>query len=62
MNYALVKGSSHQIWWPWGIAKQIDPSLTPADPYMIFDPSNALPSGQGFFPPNLVVGLYGITK
>ena len=35
-------------------AKQIDPYLTPAEPYMTFDPNNALRSGQGFFPPNLV--------
>ena len=54
MHYALVRGSSLQIWWPQGIAKQIDPYLTPADPYMTFDPSNALRFGQGFFPPNLV--------
>ena len=26
MHYALVRGSSHQIWWPKGIVKQIDPS------------------------------------
>ena len=31
-----------------------DPWLTPADPCMTFDPSNALRSGQGFFLPNLV--------
>ena len=54
MHYALARGSSHQIWWPYGNAKQIDPYLTPDDPYMTFDPSNALRSGQGFFPPNLV--------
>ena len=54
MHYALVRGSSHKIWWPKDIAKQIDPYLTPADPYMTFDPNNALCSGQGFFPPNLV--------
>ena len=54
MHYTLVRGSSHQIWWPLGIAMQIDPYLTPADPYMTFDPSNALHFGQGFFPPNLV--------
>ena len=54
MHYALVRGSSHKIWWPKDIAKQIDPYSTPADPYMTFDPNNALRSGQGFFPPNLV--------
>ena len=54
MHYALVRGSSHKIWWPKDVAKQIDPYLTPADPYMTFDPNNALRSGQGFFPPNLV--------
>ena len=54
MHYALVRGSSHKIWWPKDIAKQIDPYVTPADPYMTFDPNNALRSGQGFFPPNLV--------
>ena len=56
MHYTLVRGSSHQICWQKGIAKQIDPYLTPADPYMAFDPSNALGLryGQGFFPPNLV--------
>ena len=26
MHYVLVRGSSHQIWWPLGIVKQIDPS------------------------------------
>ena len=26
---------------------QFDPWLTPGDPYMTFDPSNALHSGQG---------------
>ena len=54
MHYTVVRESSHQIWWPKCIAKQIDPYLTPADPFMIFDPSNALHYGQGFFPPNLV--------
>ena len=29
-------------------------NFTPDDPCMAFDPSNALRSGQGFFPPNLV--------
>ena len=54
MHYTLVKGSSHQIWWSLGIAKQIDPYLTPADPYMTFDPSNTLGFGQGFLSTNLV--------
>ena len=54
MHYALVRGSSHKIWWPKDIARQIDPYLTPADLYMTFDPNNAVRSGQGFFPPNLV--------
>ena len=54
MHYAMVRGSSHQIWWQYGIAKQIDLYLTPAEPYMTFDPSNALHFGQGFFPLNLV--------
>ena len=54
MHYALAKGYSHKIWWPKDIAKQIDPYLTPADPYMTLDPRNALRLGQGFFPPNLV--------
>ena len=54
MHYIVVRSSSHQIWWPLGIAKQLDPYLTPADPCMTFDPSNAVRSGQGFFPPNLV--------
>ena len=30
MHYALVRGSSQQIWWPQGIAKQIDPLLDPS--------------------------------
>ena len=54
MYYAVVRGSSHKIWWPKDIAKQIDPYLTPADPYMTFDPNNALHFGQWFFPLNLV--------
>ena len=54
MHYALVrvfpiKFGSHP-----GFAKQIDLYVTPADPYMTFEPSNALRSGQGFFPSNLV--------
>ena len=54
MHYALVKGSSYQIWWPWIIPKQFDLWLTPADPCMTFDATNALHPGQGFFLPNLV--------
>ena len=54
MSYTLIKGSSYQIWWPYGISKQFDLWLTLADPCMTFDPNNALRSGQGFFPPNLV--------
>ena len=49
MHYTLVRGSSHQIWWPYGIAEQIDPYLIPTDHYMTFDHSNALRSSQGFF-------------
>ena len=54
MSYTLIKGYSYQIWWPYGSSKQFDLWLTPADPCMTFDPNNALCSGQGFFPPNLV--------
>ena len=54
MHYALVRGSSHKIWWPKDIAKQIDPYLTPADPYMTFDLNNALCSGT----PPLKVPLF----
>ena len=54
MCYTLVRGSCYQIWWPLGIYNQFDLSLTLADPYMTFDPSNAFYSGQGFFLPNLV--------
>ena len=54
MSYTLIKGSSYQIWWLYGISKQFDLWLTLADPYMTFHPSNALRSGQRFFPPNLV--------
>ena len=46
MHYVMVRGS-HQIWRPYGIAKQSDPYLTPADPNMTFDPRDALRSGQG---------------
>ena len=49
MYYALVRGSSHQIWWPEGIAKEFDPWLTSYDPFMTFDPSIALRSSQGYF-------------
>ena len=61
MSYTLIRGSFYQIWWPYGIFKPFDlwltpadPCMTPADPCMTFDPSNALHSGQGFFPPNVV--------
>ena len=54
MHYALVNGSSYQIWWPSGIPRQFDLWLILADPCMTFDPTNAIHSGQGFFPPNLV--------
>ena len=39
MHYALVRGSSHQMWWPQGIAKQIDSYLTPVDPYTTLTPA-----------------------
>ena len=45
---------STNIWWPQGISKEFDLRLTLADPCMNFDLSNALRSGHGFFPPNLV--------
>ena len=54
MSYTLIRGSFYQIWWPYGISKPFDLWLTPAGPCMTFDPSNALHSGQGFFPPNVV--------
>ena len=54
MSYALIRGSSYQIWQPFSISRQVCLRLTPADPCMTFDPSNALYFGQGFFPPNLV--------
>ena len=54
MTYTLIRGSSYQIEWPYSISKQFDLWLTLADPCMTFDPNNALRSGQGFFPPNLV--------
>ena len=50
MSYTLIKGSSYQIWWPYGISKPFDLWLIPANPCMTFDPSNAIHSGQGFFP------------
>ena len=50
----LVSDSSQQIWWPYGISKQLDQWLSPDDPCMIFDPSNAVHSGQGLFSTNLV--------
>ena len=45
---------STNIWWPQGISKDFDLWLTLADPCMTVDLSNALRSGQRFFPPNLV--------
>ena len=54
MSYTLIRGSSYQIWWPYSISKPFDLWLNPDDPCMTFDASNALHSGQGFFPPNLV--------
>ena len=54
MSYTLIRGSFYQIWCPYDISKPFDLWLTPADPCMTFDPSNALHSGQGFFPPNVV--------
>ena len=38
MLYALVRDSSHQIWWPKCISKQFDPWLTPDDSCMTFVP------------------------
>ena len=54
MYYTLVWGPFYQIWWPQGISKEFDLWLTLTDHCMTFDPSNALRSGQRFFPPNLV--------
>ena len=54
MSYTLIRSSSYQIWWPYGISKPFDLWLTPVDPCMTFDPSNALHFGQEFFRPNLV--------
>ena len=54
MSYTLIRGSFYIIWCPYGISKPFDLWLTSADPCMTFDPSNALHSSQGFFPPNLV--------
>ena len=54
MSYTLIRDSSYQIWWQYGISKDFDLCLTLDDPCMTFDPSNALRSGQEFFPPNLV--------
>ena len=53
MHFALVKDSSHHIWWSYGISKQFDPCLIPDDPCMSFARSSALLFGQGFFIPNL---------
>ena len=54
MCYTLLRGSSYQVWWSYGIPKQFDLWLTQNDPCMTFDPSNALHSSQGFFLPSLV--------
>ena len=54
MCYTLVRGSFYQIWSPSGISYQFDLWSTLADPYMTLDPSNALYSSLGYFPPNLV--------
>ena len=60
MHYALVRGSSHQVWWPQGIANQIDPYLIPVDPYMTFDPSIALCSGQDPCPEHCIMLWTGV--
>ena len=54
ISYTLISGSSYQIWWQYNISNKFDHWLTLADPCMTSDPSNALRSGQGFSPPNLV--------
>ena len=54
----LVKGSSYQIFWPYGIHKQFYLWLTPAENLMTFDPTNTLHSDQGFFSPNLVAIMH----
>ena len=45
MHCTLVWGPFYQIWWPQGISEECHLWLTPADPCMTFDPSNALRSG-----------------
>ena len=42
MSYTLIRGSSCQIWWPYSISKLFVPYLTPADPFMTFDPSQCI--------------------
>ena len=54
MHHALVKNSSYQVLVALSIPKQFDILLTPADTYMIFDPTNALHFGQEVFLPKLV--------
>ena len=56
MSYTLIRGSSYQIWWPYSISKQFDLWLTPADPCMTFDLSNALCSGHAWILPTEVGG------
>ena len=46
--------AAYNALWPQDISKEFDLWLTLADPCMTFDLSNALCSGPGFFPPNLV--------
>ena len=41
-------------WLPYSISKQLHLYLNQGDPYLTFDPNNALHSGQGLFLPNLV--------
>ena len=50
IHYTLINGSFYLLWHVWlpqDIPKQFDLCLNLADPYMTFDPLNAL---QGFFP------------
>ena len=43
----LIKGSSYQIWCPYGIPKQFDSLLTLYDPCMSFDPIKHYTSVKG---------------
>ena len=61
MGYALVTGSSYQIWQPQVISKQFNLRLTQAHPCITFDPSNALHFDQGFFPPYQIWQLLNIS-